>query len=61
VSPAEIKVGQVIEVTLPAVPEWKVPAQVMTARVTAENVDALREDAALQIANGGAALREVPQ
>ena len=55
----EIEVGQTVEVTLPGVPEWKIPAQVMTATITPENVDAIRADAAEQVKRGGATLRLV--
>ena len=56
---SEIEVGQTIEVVLPGVSEWKMPAQVMTALVTTENVEALREDAAECIERGGATLTEI--
>lgn len=49
-----IEIGDTVEVTLPGVREWKIPTQVRTATVTAENIELLKADIIEQVIRGGA-------
>ena len=49
-----IEPGDSVQVDLPGVAAWKIPAQRMTATVTRENVDALRKDVADHVNYGNA-------
>jgi hypothetical protein len=59
IRPADIRAGRTLELTLPGVREWRIPAQVMTVAVTADNLEAVRADAAEHVERGGATLREL--
>jgi hypothetical protein len=49
-----IEVGDRVRVELPGVPEWKIPAVMREATVTADNLDDLLDDLREQVECGGA-------